>query len=75
MEKPATPKTTGKVDAPAAAAPADVTLDEFCTRLSLTDKRVELIGGFHHVEKKHRRFKDAEPKYRARFEAFVNKPV
>lgn len=52
-----------------------VTLDEFCMRLSKSDKRVELIGAFHFVENKAGRLKDAEHKYQARFEAFVNKPV
>lgn len=57
------------------AAPDNITLDEFCLRLSKSDKRVEMIGGFHHVEKQARRFKDAEQNYQTRFVAFVNKPV
>ena len=52
-----------------------LTLDEFCTRLSASDRRVELIGAFHFVETRAGRFKDAESGYRARFAAFVNKPV
>lgn len=63
--------------APAVVDPAaeQVTLDEFCVRLSQEDKRVELIGGFHSVEQKAQRFKDAESSYAARFKAFVNQPV
>jgi hypothetical protein len=59
------------------AAPAveQVTLEEFCVRLSQSDRRVELIGGFHFSEKQARRFKDAESNYAARFQAFVNQPV
>lgn len=52
-----------------------LTLDEFCTQLSQSDKRVELIGGFHHVERKHGRVRDTESAFRARFEAFVKAPA
>lgn len=56
--------------------PADtITLDEFCTRLSTTDKRVEMIGAFNHVEKKAGRIKDTEENLRSRFDAFVNQPA
>ncbi|SDY39224.1 hypothetical protein [Nitrosomonas sp. Nm58] len=56
--------------------PADaVTLDEFCTRLSGTDKRVEMIGAFNHVEKKAGRVKDTEESFRSRFDAFINQPA
>jgi len=53
----------------------EVTLKEFCTRLSMSDRRVEMIGGFHATETREGRFKDTETKYRARYEAFINKPV
>lgn len=55
--------------------PAQITLDEFCTRISLSDKRVELIGAFHHCEKLEKRIKDDESAFQIRFNAFVNKPV
>ena len=58
-----------------APAPADVTLDEFCVRLSSSDRRVELLAAFHFVETRSGHFKDAESAYQSRFEAFVNKPV
>lgn len=64
-----------------AAAPADeqsgfpLTLEEFCTRLSQSDRRVELIGGFHAMERAAGNTKDVESAYQARFEAFVNQPA
>jgi len=57
------------------ASETEVTLNEFCTALSANDKRVELIGGFNSVETKAGRLKDTEVNFRARFTAFVNKPV
>ncbi len=57
-------------------APADtVTLDEFCTRLSETDRRVELLGAFHHTEQRAGNVRDTAEAFRARFDDFVNKPV
>jgi hypothetical protein len=56
-------------------APEHMTLEEFCTRLSKNDKRVELIGGFHHSELAAGRIKDAESEFQTRFAAFVTKPV
>lgn len=53
----------------------EVTLKEFCTRLSMSDRRVEMIGGFHADETREGRFKDTEARYRGRYEAFINKPV
>lgn len=60
---------------PAEATAPQVTLNEFCTRLSMTDRRVELIGGFHFTETKAGRNKDAESNYQARYTAFLTKPV
>ena len=60
---------------PAVAAVPLVTLNEFCTRLSMNDRRVELIGGFHFVERQAGRLKDAESSYQARYTAYLNKPV
>ncbi len=67
-----------KVAAPAAPVKeteSALTLDEFCIRLSVTDRRVEMISGFRHVESKKNRQKDTETAYRARFEAFVKAPA
>lgn len=63
-----------QASSPSAAA-EKVTLEEFCTRLSTSDRRVELIGGFHASEAAAGHIKDAESEFHARFNAFVNKPV
>lgn len=74
------------VDAPvAAAAPVaatsavaeafPLTLTEFCTRLSATDRRVELIGGFEHSERVAGRMSDLEVNFAKRFVAFANQPA
>lgn len=52
-----------------------LTLDEFCSRLSVEDKRVELIGAFHLTERAAGRTKDLESAYATRFAAFVNQPA
>lgn len=52
-----------------------LTLEEFCTRLSAGDKRVELIGAFAHTEAVAGRTKDTETAYAARYADFINKPV
>jgi len=57
------------------AAEFPLTLDEFCARLSASDKRVETIGAFYAVEKAAGRIKDTESAYSERFAAFVNHPV
>lgn len=58
-----------------AASDFPLSLDEFCTRLSSTDKRVELIGAFHHVEKVAGRVQDTSGNFAARFEAFAKQPA
>jgi len=69
-------KITTKASAqPAVQGEDDITVEEFCTRLSQTDRRVELIGGFHFDEKQAGRFKDAETAFSARFTEFANKPA
>jgi len=52
-----------------------LTLNEFCSRLSATDKRVELIGGFEHTERFAGRMKDVQSAYSDRFTAFANQPA
>ncbi len=52
-----------------------ITLNEFCTRLSMTDKRVELIGGYHADEKKEGNVKDSEENFKKRFELFIKRPA
>lgn len=61
--------------APSVAPVEHMMLEEFCTRLSKTDKRVELIGGFHYTEVAAGVVKDAESAFKARFDAFATKPV
>lgn len=52
-----------------------VTLDEFCTRLSETEKRYTLIAGFHAGESKERRVRDTADGYAARFAEFIKQPA
>lgn len=65
-----------------AAAAAEVvevapqmSLDEFCARLSETVKSPELIGGFHFTERAASRPRGTFEAYKARFDEFVKKPV
>lgn len=60
-----------------ADAPVEMTLEEFCVRMSHrnVDGRVELIHGFAYDERKNGRTKDTESNFKARFLAFENKPV
>lgn len=68
-----------KEDTAAPAQPDEsgfpLTLDEFCTQLSSKDKRVALIGGFHHTEKANGTIKDTVAAFTARYEAFINQPA
>lgn len=52
-----------------------LSLNEFCTRLSQGDKRVELIAGFHHTESIAGRVTDTESNYRTRYDAFSTQPA
>lgn len=52
-----------------------VSLDEFCTRLSETEKRYALIAGFAATERKARRVRDTEAAFQARFAAFIKQPA
>lgn len=52
-----------------------LSLDEFCARLSQSDRRVELIGGFHHSERSAGRLKDTSADYQQRFVDFTTKPA
>jgi len=60
---------------PTAAAPFPMALEEFCARRSSDDKRIELIGGFFHVEKRAGHLRDTEANFNARFQAFANAPA
>lgn len=52
-----------------------LSLNEFCIRLSTTDKRVELIGGFEHSERVVGRMSDTAEAYAERYAAFINQPA
>lgn len=69
-------KTT-KAEPAAAAVPADfpLSLEEFCSRLSASDRRVELITAFARSEKALGFVKDTESAYSARFAAFIKTPA
>ena len=55
--------------------PEPITLDEFCMRLSQTDRRVELIGGFAYSERAAGHIKDLESEFQRRYVAFANQPA
>lgn len=48
-----------------------LSLDEFCRRLSLEDRRTVLIGGFHLKMRQAKRGKDTDAAWRAAFDQFV----
>ncbi len=53
-----------------------MTLDDFCKKLSLTDKRVELIGGFHHWMKNERKIRTGtEPQFKKYYAEFCTIPA
>jgi hypothetical protein len=52
-----------------------LTIDEFCTSLSIADRRVEMIGAFNSVEKQAGRVKDTRSAFKNRFQAFINAPA
>ena len=58
------------------ATPAEFSLglEEFCTRLSHTEKRVELLSAFHHTELLAGKVQDTSTAYTARYTAFANRP-
>jgi hypothetical protein len=64
-----------ETQAPAETEVAEISLDEFCSRLSETVKSPESIGGFHFTERAADRMRGTFEAYRARFDAFLNKPV
>lgn len=74
MAKTETTEVAAAEVAPAATS-VPMTLDEFCIRLSTTDKRVELIGGFEHIERLAGRTKDTAEAFSKRFTDFINQPA
>lgn len=53
----------------------DLTLEEFCRRLSGTENRVEMIAGFYSDEARANHWKDSEAAFTARFDAFQIRPA
>lgn len=53
----------------------DLTLDEFCRRLSAKKVGPEMIGGFHHTQLAAKNFKASEAAFTAAFDRFVNQPA
>ena len=49
-------------------------LEEFCIRLSQTDKRVELLSAFHYTETLAGNVQDTSKAYTQRYTAFTNRP-
>lgn len=63
-------------DAPQAGmAEPDITLDDFCAGLSVSDKRVELIGAFHCLERHAGHQRAQHDVWAARYTAFQSMPV
>ena len=53
-----------------------ITLTEFCKRLSLNDKRVELIGGFfHHMKYVEKMEKATVDDFQKQYAVFCNAPA
>lgn len=52
-----------------------VSVDEFCTRLSATVNRPELIGAFAFDQRANGHLRDTTELFAARYEVFINKPV
>ena len=55
--------------------PTLVSLNEFCSRLSETVARPELIGAFAFSERATSISRDTVAAFQARYTAFINKPV
>ena len=65
---------TAAETAPLPAEP-ELSLDEFCARLSETVKSPELIGAFHYTERVAGSPRSTFEAFKARFEAFRVQPV
>lgn len=75
MPQPSAQAPAPAAEAKDALASQDLTLVEFCMRLSATDRRVEMIAGFERSENAAGRVKDSEPAFAARFVAFTTQPA
>lgn len=68
-------KDAGVPAAAAAVQQPTVSIDEFCTRLSETVVRPELIGAFAYSERAAGNLRATSEQFQARYTAFINKPV
>lgn len=66
---------TAPADQVTDSAPAKVSLKRFCIDLSVSDRRVELIGGFEHTERVAGRLLDTKEAYAQRYADFANAPA
>lgn len=53
----------------------ELPIAEFCASLSVTDRRVEMIGAFHHTETLAGRVKDTRSAFLGRYNDFCNAPA
>jgi hypothetical protein len=71
----ATVQKSQKSTALQSAPEIELTLRDFCIRLSTKEKRVELISGFEADERRANRLKASESEFDERFKAFINRPA
>jgi hypothetical protein len=72
---PAQPAPIAGTKAPPPPSQPRITVEQFCTTLSSTDKQVELIGAFHHAERVAGRHTDTTDNYQSRYAAFASQPA
>lgn len=68
-------KNDAPADKPVEVAQIKVSLNEFCTRLSETVIRPELIGAFASVERSAGHVSGTVAEFESRYNDFINKPV
>jgi len=77
-EKPDTPKKEPKavesLPEPI-ATPEQVSLDHFCSELSTTDRRVEMVNSFYRIEQRKGHLSDTVDGFQACFNQFITQPV
>lgn len=71
---PVEPAPEAAIEAAPEAA-IETTIDDFCRDLSRTDRRVELIAGFHHEQCARDHHKDTADAFAARFKSFCEAPA
>jgi hypothetical protein len=73
---PVLPVVTAPVVAPVEVEyEHEISLDDFCRNFSLSEKRVELISGFHMQMRIDAKPFATQAAYKALFEAFINAPA